>query len=126
MAGLSALVPNLDFVQQGIGIKDATFPGGLAPITASRQDSLPKVAPKPPREVMIWKPPREAPKKTTKDGPAEPARKKVVWPRDLAGANTEIIDVDPQAAAGPGGAVRAPTASSSPSSSNAGAKASAL
>ena len=42
--------------------------------------------------------PEKAPKKAASDGPAEPARKKVVWPRDLAGASKEIIDVDPQAA----------------------------
>ena len=43
---LSGSLPNHDFVQQGVSIKDATFPGGLAPITVSRKDSLPKAPPK--------------------------------------------------------------------------------
>ena len=116
---LSAAVPNLDFAQQGISIKDATLPGGLASITVSRQDSLPKAMPKPPKELR--KPPKEDPNKMAKGGSAEPVRKKVIWPRDLAGASTDIIDVDTQAEVVTGGAVRSAASSSSASSSGSSA-----
>ena len=112
---LSSTLPNYDFVQHGVSIKDASFPGGLAPITVSRQDSLLKAPPKQ-QQLLVWKPPKDDDKSTVKEGTAVPSRKKAAWPKELAGESTAVIDVDAQAEVVTGGAVAVSTTSSSSAS----------
>ena len=120
---LSGATPNYDFVQQGVSIKEPSFPGGLAPITVSRQDSLPKPPPKQvPKQILVWKPPKENRSETDAQAGAPASsssgRRRVAWPKDLAGESTAVIDVDAQAEVVTGGAVAASTTPSSSASSS--------